>query len=123
MYHPSTDDRQVMRSRLGAGGQQVDLQREFLSDASTRYNATRTGTESVGGRSTHALTLVPRGPSPYRRIRIWVDTQDFLVRRFEITEENESVRRLDLSNLRPNASVPASIFQFTPPANAQIYEP
>jgi outer membrane lipoprotein-sorting protein len=55
MYHPSTDPRQVMRSRLTEGGQQIDLQREFLSNATDRYDATRTGSESVAGRVTHAM--------------------------------------------------------------------
>jgi outer membrane lipoprotein carrier protein len=123
MYYPSNDPRQVMRSRLSPGGQQVDLQREFLSDATQRYAATRTGGETVGGRQTHALTLVPRGPSPYRRIRLWVDTQDFLVRRFEIVEQNESVRRLEMSNLRPNVALADDLFRFTPPPGAEIFEP
>lgn len=123
MYYPSTDPRQVMRSSLAAGGQQVDLQREFLSNATQRYDATLNGTETVAGRSAHALTLVPRGPSPYRRIRLWVDVEDALVRRFEIVEENESERRLQMSNLRPNADIPDSIFEFTPPPGAQVFQP
>jgi outer membrane lipoprotein carrier protein len=115
-YYPSIDARQVMRSRLAAGGQQVDLQKEFLSNATERYEATRTGGESVGGRSAHALTLVPRG-------RIWVDTQDYLVRRFEIVEQNESVRRLEMSNLRSNTDLSDDLFRFTPPAGADVFEP
>lgn len=122
MYYPSTDPRQVMRARLAEGGQQVDLHREFLSDATRRYDATRTGSESVGGRQTHALTLVPRGASPYTRVRIWVDTQDSLVRRFEITEQNGSVRRLEMTNLRPNTTLSDDLFRFTPPAGAEVYD-
>ena len=63
------------------------------------------------------------GPSPYRRIRLWVDAEDALVRRFEIVEENESERRLQMSNLRPNAEIPDSIFEFTPPPGAQVFQP
>jgi outer membrane lipoprotein-sorting protein len=81
------------------------------------------GTETVTGRPTHALTLTPRGSSPYRRVRVWVDTGDFLVRRFEITEQNESVRTLELSNLRPNVSLSDDLFRFEPPPGVQIYEP
>jgi len=123
MYYPSTDPRQVIRAPMAAGAQQVDLHREFLSDASSRYAATRTGSESVGGRATHALTLVPRGPSPYRSVRIWVDERDALVRRFEITEENGTIRRLELSRLQPNAASPDAVFQFTPPPGAQVFDP
>lgn len=123
MYYPSNDPRQVMRGRLAEGGQQVDLQREFLSDATNRFSATLAGTERVGGRPAEALTLIPRGPSPYREIRIWVDTEDALVRRFEITEQNETVRKLEMSNLRPNVALADDLFRFTPPPGAEIFEP
>jgi outer membrane lipoprotein carrier protein len=123
MYYPSNDPVTVMRSRLAAGGQQLDLQREFLSDATNRFDATLTGTENVGGRPAHALTLMPRGSSPYQRVRIWVDTQDSLVRRFEIVEQNESVRRIEMSNLRPNVTLSDNLFVFTPPPGTQIFEP
>jgi outer membrane lipoprotein carrier protein len=121
MYYPSTDPRQVLRQPLADGAEQIDLQKQFLSNASARFNVTRTGGETVGGRQTHALTLIPRSASAYRQIRIWVDTQDFLVRRFEISEENETVRTVELSNLRPNVTLGDEIFEFTPPAGAQIY--
>ena len=122
MYYPSTDPRQVMRAPLAQGGQQVDLHKEFLSDASSRFSVTRTGTENVAGRQAHALTLTPRGQSPYRQVRLWVDTQDSLVRRFEISEENGTVRELQLSNLRPNATLAADLFQFTPPPGVQVHD-
>lgn len=122
MYYPSTDDRQVMRGALG-DGQSVDLQREFLSNSAQKYVATRTGGEVVGGRQTHALTLVPRGASPYRQIKVWVDAEDNLVRRFEINETNGTIRKLEMSNLRPNVTLADNLFHFTPPPGAQVYEP
>jgi outer membrane lipoprotein carrier protein len=122
MYYPSIDAKQVMRTRLGEGGQSVDLQKEFLSNATERFSATLAGTESVAGRTADVLVLTPRAASPYRRIRIWVDREDALVRRFEITEENESVRRLELRNLKPNVALGDALFRFTPPPGAQIFE-
>jgi chaperone LolA len=122
MYYPSTDPRQVIRTAMAQGGQQVDLHREFLSNATERYSATLTGTESAAGRAAHVLVLTPRGPSPYQRIRVWVDQQDALVRQFEITEENDSVRRLELRNLRLNHTLPDQLFRFTPPPGAQFFD-
>lgn len=122
-YYPSTDSLMAMRSPLSSSGQQVDLQREFLSDATRRFAVTLDGTEIVTGRPTHALTLTPRGSSPYRRVRVWVDTGDFLVRKFEITEQNESVRTLEMSNLRPNVQLSDDLFRFQPPPGVQIFEP
>lgn len=122
MYNPSADPNQVIRARMGDGRTQVDLQQEFLSNPSERYVATRVGTEAVGGRPAHVLTLVPKGPSNYRIIRVWVDQQDYLVRRFEMTEENESVRRIELRNLRRNPDLADTLFQFTPPPGVQIFD-
>jgi outer membrane lipoprotein carrier protein len=122
MYNPSVDRTQVIRGRLAEGSSQVDLQQQFLSNPTERFAATLNGTETLQGRPTHVLTLVPRGASQYKQIRIWVDQQDNLVRRFEMTEENESVRRIELSNLRLNVNLPDSLFQFTPPAGTQIFD-
>jgi outer membrane lipoprotein carrier protein len=122
IYSPSTDRTQVIRSAMGAGGAQVDFQRELTEDPTARYVATLAGTEAVGGRQAHLITLVPRGRSPYRLIRIWVDQQDHIIRRFEMTEENDTVRRIELRNVRLNPNLPDSTFQFTPPAGAQIFD-
>lgn len=122
MYYPSTDDRQVMRAVLSPGGQQVDLHREFLSDATSRFNVASSGTETIGGRQTTGLTLTPRGASPYSRVRLWIDNDNNLVRRFEITEENGTVRTLDLSNIRTNPTIANDVFVFTPPPGVQVHD-
>jgi outer membrane lipoprotein carrier protein len=122
LYYPSSDARQVIRTSIAAGGEAVDLQQQFLSNPNQRFVATLIGEESVGGRPAHVLTLVPRGPSPYRLLRIWVDREDHLVRRFEMTEENDSVRRVELRNLRTNHPLPDALFAFTPPEGAQVFD-
>jgi outer membrane lipoprotein carrier protein len=122
MFYPSVDARQVMRTTMAAAGGQVDLHREFLSNTTERYHAVLAGQESVGGRATDVIALTPRTRSGYRQVRIWVDREDALVRRFEITEENESVRTLELRNIRRNPTLPDRLFQFTPPAGAQVFE-
>lgn len=122
IYYPSADRTQVIRTAAGNGSGQVDLQRQFLSNPAQRYVSTLAGEESVGGRPAHVLTLVPRGPSPYRLLKVWVDKQDHLVRRFEITEENESVRRLELRNLKVNGPVADNLFTFTPPPGTQVFD-
>jgi outer membrane lipoprotein carrier protein len=122
MYYPSVDARQVMRTTMAAAGGQVDLHREFLSNPTERYHAVLAGRETVGGRATDVVVLTPRARSGYRQVRIWVDREDALVRRFEITEENESVRTLELRNIRRNPTLGDQLFQFTPPAGAQVFD-
>ena len=122
MYYPSTDRTQVIKASVAAAGEELDFHRQFLTNSAARYTPTLTGTEQVGGQATHALTLTPKTRGPFTRARIWVDTDDFLVRRFEMTEANESVRRIDLANIRVNPTIAASIFTFTPPRGTQVFE-
>ena len=122
IYYPSSDRTQVIRTSIAEGGEQADFQRQFLSNATARFVATLNGEETVAGRPTYALTLVPKRESPYKVIRIWVDKEDNLVRRFEMTEENDSVRRVELRNLRVNQPVNDALFTFTPPAGSQVID-
>ncbi|HEX8245160.1 MAG TPA: outer membrane lipoprotein chaperone LolA [Longimicrobium sp.] len=122
IYYPSSDRTQVIRTSIAEGGEQADFQRQFLSNATERFVATLNGQETVGGRPAWALTLVPRRESPYKVVRIWVDREDNLVRRFEMTEENNSVRRLELRNLKVNQPVSDALFTFTPPAGTHVFD-
>ncbi|HEX8391782.1 MAG TPA: outer membrane lipoprotein chaperone LolA [Longimicrobium sp.] len=122
LYYPSSDRTQVVRTSIAEGGQAVDLQAQFLSNANQRFVATLVGEESVGGRPAHVLTLVPRTASPYKLLKVWVDKEDAIVRRFEMTEENNSVRRVDLRNVRTNHALADDLFIFTPPAGARVFD-
>jgi chaperone LolA len=122
LYYPSTDRTQVIRTSIAEGGEAVDLQQQFLSNPNQRFVATLVGEESVGGQQTHVLTLVPRGASPYRILKVWIDKDDHLVRRFEMTEENNSVRTVEMRNLRTNHALSDNLFTFTPPAGAQVFD-
>ena len=101
---------------------EVDLQRQFVGDATRRFVPTLNGRETVDGHETRVLTLVPRTRSPYRILKLWVDADDYLIRRFEMTEENESVRRVEMRSIRVNGPVSDDLFTFTPPAGTQVFE-
>ncbi|HEY0020232.1 MAG TPA: outer membrane lipoprotein chaperone LolA [Longimicrobium sp.] len=122
LYYPSTDRTQAIRTSIAAGGESVDLQQQFLSNANQRFVATVAGEENVGGQATYVLTLVPRGASPYRILKVWVDKDDNLVRRFEMTEENNSVRTVEMRNIRVNPSLADAVFTFTPPEGVQVFD-
>jgi outer membrane lipoprotein carrier protein len=121
MYYPSSDPRQVMRTGL-QGGAELDLMREFLTDTSARFRATHEGTETVGGRATDRVRLVPRERAGYSSVVLWVDRENGTVHRLEIAEANDTVRRLDLSNVRLNPQLSDDLFRFEPPAGAQIFD-
>jgi outer membrane lipoprotein-sorting protein len=121
IYYPSVNADQVIRSaaaQAGAGG--VDLWAQFVGDPTARFDYTMHGTENVNGRRAHVFTLVPRDNAGYRQMKVWIDAEDALVRRFELTELNGSVREFSLSALERNPSIPDDRFRFTPPPNARV---
>jgi len=121
IYYPSTDPNQVLRSPASAGGASgVDLQAQFLGDPTRRFRSELVDEETVAGRRAWELRLTPLEPMGYRQLRVWIDQRDYLARRFEITEDNGSVRRFDLSGLRVNAALADDLFEFTVPAGARV---
>jgi chaperone LolA len=121
IYYPSTDAKQVIKSAAAAGGGAVDLRAQFIGDPLQRFQFTLDGHEAVAGRPADVLTLIPRQDLGYKKLKVWVDTQDGLVRQFEITEEN-TTRRLVLSDFQANPTLGDDLFRFTPPPGARIVE-
>ena len=124
LYYPSTHPGQVIRSTIDAnatGAGMVDLQGRIFEEAAEAYEAVLEGRRDLDGHATWLIRLTPRAESPYRKVRVWVDTESMLVRRFEITEENETLRTVELRDLEPNASIPDEVFSFTPPAGTDVF--
>jgi outer membrane lipoprotein carrier protein len=120
LYYPSVDARQVIRTPRGPHG--LDLHAQFIGDPVRRFEATYHGREAVRGRQAHVLDLLPREPLGYRMLKVWIDADDHLVRRFELTEENGNVRHFELYDLAVNPSLPDDLFRFTPPPGAQVVQ-
>jgi len=120
VYYPSTDDGQAFRTRLAGTDGRFDLHREFLSDPGERYAAELEGEDTVDGLDAWVLSLTPRVPSPYLHARVWIDKDQYLIRRLEIREESESIRTVELSGIRLDPVLPADRFQFVAPAGVQV---
>jgi outer membrane lipoprotein carrier protein len=124
IYYPSNNAQQVTRAPAAAAGQSaVNLQAQFVGNPVERFSYTLEGAESVGDRQAQVLTLVPRQRAEYRSLKVWIDSRDSLVRRFEITEHNGSVRRFDLRNMQVNPTIPEAVFRFTPPDGVRVVSP
>jgi outer membrane lipoprotein carrier protein len=124
LYYPSTHPGQVIRSTIEAnatGAGMVDLQGRIFEEASEAYEAVLDGRVEVEGHPTWLVSMTPRDESPYRRVRVWIDVDSLLVRRFEITEENETLRTVVLRDLQPNAPIPDEVFSFTPPPGTDVF--
>ncbi|MFP4624787.1 MAG: outer-membrane lipoprotein carrier protein LolA [Gemmatimonadota bacterium] len=118
MYYPSVDPKQVLRTPRGSQG--LDLKSQFIGDPVARFESTYHGTDTVRGREAHVLTLVPRESLGYASLKVWIDSGDHLVRRFELAEDTGNVRHFELRDFTVNPSLPDSLFAFTPPAGAQV---
>jgi outer membrane lipoprotein carrier protein len=124
-YLPSSAPGQAVRSTLtGKPGESADFLAEFLDDPGQRFLVSYVRADSVGPRPADELALVPRqqGTLPYRRVRIWVDRADSLVRRVEIDEGSGALRRIVLDRLRVNPPIPASSFVFRPPKGVRVVD-
>ncbi|MFW6085546.1 MAG: LolA family protein [Gemmatimonadota bacterium] len=125
LYYPSTHPDQVIRSTIDAnvtGAGMVDLQGRIFDEASAGYEAELEGRDDVDGHETLRIFLTPTGESPYRHVRVWVDADSYLVRKFEIMERNETLRTVVLRDLQPDRTIPDATFSFTPPAGAEVFE-
>lgn len=124
LYYPSTHPGQVIRTTIEAsttGSEMADLQGRIFEEASRGYAVEYVGLEAVSGVETHHLALEPTGKSPYRRVEVWIGTDDLLVRRFVIEEENGTVRTVTLRDLEPDAAIPDSAFRFRVPSDAEVF--
>lgn len=121
MYYPSAQPDQVIRTPIDQSGERATLGQGFVVNPTERYVATYVREENVGDRPAYLLSLVPKFDAPYTLVRVWIDAQDFLVRKFEVHEENETVRTLTLSNVEAGIDLPDDLFAFTPPPGVEVY--
>jgi outer membrane lipoprotein-sorting protein len=125
VYTPSTVPDQVLRLKAPSGGPVYgyNLLAWFLDRPSERYQAKYVREDKLGSRATDVVELTPAVPDlPFERAVLWLDRQDGLPRRLEITEKSGALRTLALSNLRVNRRVPDSTFEFKVPSGARIVD-
>lgn len=122
MYYPSVNPGQVIRAGIGSGGgRTLDFHREFLAEPARRFRAAHRGREKVTGRATEVLELRPReAGAGYVRARVWVEEERGLIRKVEIEEENEAIRRVVLSGIRTSPGLGPADFAFEPPPGVQV---
>jgi outer membrane lipoprotein-sorting protein len=68
------------------------------------------------------LTLVPKQDMGYRQLKVWIDREDGLARKFDIVEHSGLTRHIQLSSLEINPALGDAEFRFTPPPGVRIIE-
>ena len=121
MYYPSAQPDQVIRTPIDQSSAGATLGQSFLVNPTQRYVPTYVKQENVGDRPAHLVALVPKFDAPYTLVRVWIDAEDFLVRKFEVHELNETVRTLTLRNVEAGIDLPDELFSFTPPPGVEVF--
>jgi outer membrane lipoprotein carrier protein len=125
VYLPSSAPGQVIKMSAEQGGSMgmIDPGGLFLSAPSSRYTISGGETETVGGRRTTLVNLVPkRSNNAFSRAKVWIDAADYSIRQFEIVDANGLTRRVAISNVKSNVTLPASAFRFVAPKGVRVIE-
>ena len=124
VYTPSTAPGQVIRMPVPNGPiYGFNVLSWILDRPSERYRMRYLRTDRVAARSVDVVELVPLAPEmPFSRAVVWIDREDALPRRLEITERRGGTRTITLSRIRVNETLPASTFRFDPPAGVRVVD-
>jgi outer membrane lipoprotein carrier protein len=126
VYAPSATPGQVVRmpvaDQAAGGASSVDFIAEFLTGPAGRFDVSAAGADTVAGRQTHAIVLVPHEAEQFTRAKLWVDDADGVVRQFEVTDASGTLRHVRLTKVAFNVPVDRSAFAFTPPPGVKVVD-
>ena len=125
VYTPSTTPGQVIRMRVPSGGPiyGYNILAWLLDRPAERYKATYVRSDRVDARPVDVVQLEPAVPDlPFDRAILWLDKEDGLPRRLDITEHSGATRTLILSKVRTNRSVQKDTFTFTVPSGVRVVD-
>ncbi|MDP9279461.1 MAG: outer membrane lipoprotein carrier protein LolA [Gemmatimonadota bacterium] len=124
VFLPSSVPGQVMRMPYtGSNASTVDPAEQFLNAPRTRFTVTSSGTATVSGRATHAVTLVPRRANAgFTSAKVWIDDADSSIRQFDVESANGLKRHVVITSFTPNPELSKSTFRFAVPKGAKIVD-
>jgi outer membrane lipoprotein carrier protein len=125
VYTPSTTPGQVIRMGLPSGGPVYgyNILAWLLDRPAERYTATYVRADRLNGRAIDVVQLDPAVPDlPFERAIVWLDKEDGLPRKLEITEHSGATRTLTLSKVRTNRSVSGDTFTFKVPSGVRVID-
>jgi outer membrane lipoprotein carrier protein len=124
LYLPSSVPGQVIRMPYsGANASAFDPADEFLNSPRSRFSVSAAGVATIGGRSTHVVTLVPKRPNnAFTTAKVWVDDKDSTIRQFDLESANGLRRHVVITSFTPNPSLARSSFRFAVPKGAKVVD-
>jgi len=95
----------------------------ILSGAPEDFTPTVIGKEKIGGTETVILKLVPRnGEALVVSLRLWVDPEEWLVRKAEITDANGKETSYTVASIRTNIGLSDSRFTLRIPEGVEVVD-
>jgi outer membrane lipoprotein carrier protein len=123
-YLPSSAPGQVIRmpySRESASN--VDPANQFLNSPRTRFTVSSAGTAALGGRATHAVTLMPKRPNQaFTSAKVWIDDNDSSIRQFDLETASGLRRHVVITSFTPNPNISNSSFRFSVPKGVKVVD-
>jgi len=123
-YLPSSAPGQVIRMPYsGESASTVDPANQFLNSPRTRFTVSSAGSAALGGRATHAITLVPKRPNPaFTSAKVWIDDADSSIRQFDLETANGLKRHVVITSFTPNPDLSKSSFRFSVPKGVKVVD-
>ena len=101
----------------------VDPAQQFLDSPRAHFTVTSSGAATVGGRATHAITLVPkRSNAGFTSAKLWIDDNDSSIRQFDLETSNGLMRHVVITSFSANPQLSRSSFQFSVPKGAKVVD-
>lgn len=124
LYLPSSVPGQVIRMPYsGSNASAFDPADEFLNSPRTRFTVSSAGTATIGGRATHAITLVPkRANNAFTTAKVWIDDKDSTIRQFDLESANGLRRHVVITSFTANPSLGRSSFRFVVPKGSKVVD-
>jgi outer membrane lipoprotein carrier protein len=124
VYLPSSVPGQVVRLPYsGANATAFDPTDQFLKSPRTHFAVTSAGSAAIAGRSTHAITLVPKSANAaFTSAKVWIDDKDSSIRQFDLESANGLKRHVVITSFTQNPTLSRASFRFTPPKGAKIVD-
>jgi outer membrane lipoprotein carrier protein len=123
-YLPSSAPGQVIRIPYsGESAGNVDPANQFLNSPRTRFTVAPAGSATLGGRPTHAVTLVPkRANQAFTSAKVWIDDTDSSIRQFDLETANGLRRHVVVTSFTPNPDLSKSSFRFSVPKGVKVVD-
>jgi outer membrane lipoprotein carrier protein len=123
-YLPSSAPGQVIRMPYsGERTSAVDPADQFLNSPRTRFTVSSAGSAALGGRATHAITLVPKRPnSAFTSAKVWIDDNDSSIRQFDLETATGLRRHVVITSFTANPVLSRSSFRFSVPKGVKIID-